>query len=1105
MSSPRCLALLTLLSVLGSGCAAAPPASTTGQRLEAAAARIPSVPPPDDDSIVPIEPGERHRYRLDAPADHWLSIELWQREVDLDLRILDSAEREVAAATAPGNWSEEVVDLVTTVEGGYLVEVASGAGRRAGSYRLRVTESRPATSDDPARLPARHQLRELSRRRASGKLDDAAAAEALRGLLAAHTVAWSAAERAMIAQHLGDALFDAGELDDAAAAYRAGLAAISAPARGHLAAELVRAAGRVAQRSGQIEEAEEAFRRAAEIARTAGEQGALGSALNNRALLLQRSSRLDEAIESAAEAAEAKRAAGDTPSELNVRLNLAHLLFQRGARRAAHAEYERIAVLESQAALDDPGLRARLLIGWAMADRASGDVDRAQTSLTEAIEIAVVRGDVRGELLARLHMGALLNQLGDYAEARAALGRAAELADGIDHPNHRPAVSVHLGWAELGAGDATAARVRFARALERDDLRVDLQVQLLYGAATADLALEDHASARLRLARAAELTQETRMSSAAADVHRALGSLHLDSGDLAAAASSLHEAAAKATEIVDPLRQAAVASLLAQLAARRGDPVAALREVLRAIELREEVRSRIVDPSLRASFLARWRGDFELAIEMLMLLSRTSSGDEHLRHAFRLSEAAHARTLTELLLEARVDVRHGVDPALLEAERAAERRLSLIQDELADALTRGSDAERLSDLEEARRGAYRAVETAENDIRRSDPRYADIHRPRPLAVEQVQPLLDERTALLEFFLGQRASVLFVVTRERFEAVRLPAADELADRVANLRELIGRPPLAQGALSALIAELTSLLLTPAAEHLRDVDQLLVVPDRDLFYLPFEALALPNDPTGGPGGALRRWTIVYLPSAAVLEHFATSTTADWESEVLLLADPPARDRLAATDYDGAGSQLLPAEGLAQLPGARYEAQQIAALFQRGADLFVGEGARESLLKARGAVRPARRLHIASHGHIVDDDPSASFVLLAADDEDDGLLQMHEVFNLELAAELVVLSGCETALGQQVEGEGLIGLARAFLYAGARELIVSLRPVPDAATAELMVTLYRHLIAGLAPAEALRRAKLTMLDAGVEPAVWSAFVAFAPPSPRADIHPR
>lgn len=1104
MSRSRFLAVFALLSAFGSGCASAPPATTAEEAATAATAPRPAVPS-SGATVLPIEPGERHRYRLDAPAGHWLSIELWQREADLDLRILDPSEREVAAATTPGNWSEEVLDLVTTVRGGYVVEVAAGAAGRAGTYRLRVTESRPATSDDPARVAARHEVRELVRRRASGTLGEAAAAEALRRLLAAGTVSWSAAERAAIAQRLGDALFDAGDLDAAAAAYSDGLAALPVPAGGALAAELVRAAGRVAERRDQIDQADEAFRRAAEIARAAGDHGALGSALNNRALLLQRSRRLDEAIEAATEAAEAKRAAGDTPGELNARLNLAHFLFQRGARRSAHAEFERIAVLDSEAALEDPGFRARLLIGWAMADRASGDVDRAQTSLTEASEIALSRGDVRGELLARLHMGALLNQLGDYAEARTALGRAAELAEEIEHPNHRPAVSVHLGWAELGAGDAAAARGRFARALELEDLRVDLQIQLLYGAATADLASGDHESARVRLGRAAELTQETRIGSAAADVHRALGSLHLDSGDLDAAASSLHEAAAKATEIVDPLRQAAAASLLAQLAARRGDPAAGLREVLRAIALREEVRSRIVDPSLRASFLARWRGDFELAIEMLMLLSGSSSGDEHLRHAFRLSEAAHARTLTELLREARVEVRHDVDPALLEAERAAERRLSLIQDELADALTRGTDAERIAALEEARRGAYRAVETAENEIRRSNPRYADIHRPRPLTVEQVQPLLDERTALLEFFLGQRTSVLFVVTRESFDAVPLPAADEIADRVANLRELIGRPPLAQGGLSAETARLTSLLLAPAAEHLRGVDQLLVVPDRELFYLPFEALALPDDPAGEPGGALRRWTIVYLPSAAVLEHFATSTTGDWESEVLLLADPPVRDRVAATERGGAASQLLPAGGFSPLSGARDEANRIAALFQGGADLFVGEAARESLLKAGGAVRPARRLHIASHGHIFDDDPSASFVLLAADDEEDGLLQMHEVFNLELAAELVVLSGCETALGQQVEGEGLIGLSRAFLYAGARELIVSLRPVPDVATAELMVGLYRHLLVGRAPAEALRRAKLTMLDAGAEPAVWSAFIAFAPPSPRAGTDPR
>ncbi|HEX6201991.1 MAG TPA: hypothetical protein VF100_03240, partial [Thermoanaerobaculia bacterium] len=924
MPSPRLLALPVLLSALTLGCAAAPPASTADEAPAPSAAGVPAlplVPPSDATGLVPIAPGERHLYRLDSAAGRWLSVELWQREADLSLRVRDPAGEEIAASAVPGNWSVEVVELTVARDGRHVFEVAAPDDGRPASYRLRLVRDRPARPDDAARLAARREARELARGRRSGQVEPGAAAAALRRLLDGG-VDWTAEERAEIARELGDALLAAGDVDGAAAAYRDGLDALRAPPAGALAADLLRGLALAAQDAERFDEALRSFREAAAVADAAGEHAVLGSALVDEARFLLSRGDLAGAIERAAEAAAAKSAGGDLAGEVVARLDLVTLLWMRGDPAASLLELERTTRLAEEAAVEDSDTRFRLPLIWSAHHRANGEVDRTITALERALEAAVTAGNADGEMHSRLHLGALHNQLGDYADARALLLRAAELAQAHGSASDRAAVSVQLGWAALGEGDAAAARERLLRTVEEPTLRLDSRVAALHALATAHIELAEHAAAQERLAEAVRLAAEGNLRLLTVDLRRALGSLHLDTGDLDAAAESIGQAMTGAAEVEDPLREAAAASLLARVAAERGDPAAALGYARRAIELREEVRSGIAEPSLRASFLARWRSDFELAIEMLLLLSRGQAADDPLRQAFLLSEAAHARTLSELLAEAKIDVRSGVAEHLLEAQNEAERRLSQVQRRLTLALAKAADAEQIATLEGQRWQAQRTVEAVDASIRREHPRYADLHRPRPPGVEEVQAWLDDETAVIEYALGERSSALFVVTRRDFAAYELPPAEEIADRVGTVRDLLGASALESGRLAAELEALSGLLLAPAARHLAEVDRLLVVPDRDLFYLPFEALTDPGDPSAARGGALRRWTITYLPSAAVIAHFVDARPVEWQREVLIFADPPALVVAGSAAERSGESHLVPSGGLGSLAGARRE---------------------------------------------------------------------------------------------------------------------------------------------------------------------------------------
>lgn len=1091
---PRSFSLF-LLAGLAAGCASTLPRPVSTPAIEAAATSAPATLLGAEPIVGELEPGESHRYRLDLPAGRWVSIELAQREADLDLRLLDDAGDEVDLAATPGNWATEVVDLLTGDEGPYVVEINLDADAiRGGGYRLNLAADRPARPDDPARLAARREQRLVERAIASGEGVDAA--ERLRRLLADPQVDWSPMEAARLYELLGDALDESRQWADAATAYAAGLD-LADPATAQRAL-LHLGAAFAARELKQPDEHAEHLRLSVETARAAGDPALLGRVLNSQALFVYGQKDVAAARALLEEAIQAKRLAGDAPGEESLRRNLSMILAVQGEREGAEAQQHEADRLATEGMIGSPGNRIRSLRNRAYLHRSESRFEEALRSMVEGLELALAERDLDWEIEMRLQLGALLNQLGDYLGARRALDRAAELATAAGDDFHLASIRAQLGWAALGDGRPDAAVEGLVEALALPRLRPDLRIALLHVLGVTEIQIGRHATALLRLNEAVDLAEGAGLRAPLPDLHLTLGKLHLERGAFDEAAEALERATAIAGEHADPLRRASAASLSARVEAHRGRTVEALDLVLRAITLREEVRSRLVDPSLRASFLARWRSDFDLAIELLMRLAQSASDDPHTRRAFELSEAAHARTLTELLAEAQVDVRSGISPELLADESEADRRLSTAQAELAAlVLDEAAQPQQVEEAERRWQESLRRRDEVEREVRRRHPRYAEIRYPQPPSVEDVQAQMAPGTALLEYALGESSSVLFVVTRERFAALPLPPVDEIADRVAEVRTLIRGSALGRARLTHLLAELTAMLIAPAADLVATVDRLLIVPDRDLFYLPFEALGDPAQADFALGDLLARWTVSYLPTASLLTDVEPWEAPRWELEALLLADPGGDGGDVTAAMRAAPPDLASAAGLPPLPAARREAKRIAALFPDGqAEVYVGREARESLLKARGGAPPTRRLHIASHGRISMTDPAASFLLLAADLEDDGLLQMDEIFNMELAHELVVLSGCETALGPRVDGEGLLGLSRAFLYAGARELVVSLWPVADIATESLMVEFYEQILLGRPTTEALREAKLAALDAGASSFEWASFILVGKP---------
>jgi CHAT domain-containing protein len=300
-------------------------------------------------------------------------------------------------------------------------------------------------------------------------------------------------------------------------------------------------------------------------------------------------------------------------------------------------------------------------------------------------------------------------------------------------------------------------------------------------------------------------------------------------------------------------------------------------------------------------------------------------------------------------------------------------------------------------------------------------------------------------------------------------------------------------------------LFAILLDPVAKQIKPDQRLIVVPDGLLNYLPFEGL-IDNEHY-----LVETHEISYIPSASMLNLWKDSASRAGKNEQMELFavgdplfEPQAKAGGAKELAKGLNHRIRHATAARSfefppLPRTRDEVQYIAGLFPADrCKVLLGSEGTEAAVK-REPLRRYRRLHFATHSMIDDKSPWRSAVVLGAGDEEDGFLEVSEISDLDLDCELVVLSACQTGRGQLLSGEGIVGLTRAFLYAGARSAVVSLWSVSDISTGQLMKDFYQHMASNLDNVSALRSAKLQMLRSETvtrHPYYWASFISVGQP---------
>ncbi len=565
---------------------------------------------------------------------------------------------------------------------------------------------------------------------------------------------------------------------------------------------------------------------------------------------------------------------------------------------------------------------------------------------------------------------------------------------------------------------------------------------------------------------------------------------------------------------------------------RLGRLSAAQVEVEHALEMVEDLRTRAAASlGQRAYFLATKQAYYELYVDLLMdrHAGRPSAGFDAL--ALEASERARARSLIDALSEHDGGLRRDADPALREEERRLQRQIGSRQ-VLIETLLADEHQDRVARQRDEQRDLLRRHDKLQGQIRLRSPRYAELTRPPLASVADIQRLIGPETLLLEYRLGESRSFLWAVTSEALTAFELPPRSQVEKAARFATSFISRERQESATRSKrrarqVLADLSRWLLADVRGQLASARRLLIVADGALHYLPFEALDL----AAGDSADLEPVRplvaeldeIVYLPSASTLAVLRRRLADRQPAPRLLavLADPvftPADPRLpqsagagrpsgeGQTEHDpgahapvrsGGHSSVTTESG--RLIHTAREAEAILALVPAANPLAaLGFEANRDLLTSCELGR-RRIVHLATHGELNAEHAELSRLALSLFDaqgrpRQDGSLYAYEVYGLELPAELVVLSACQTALGEHIRGEGLVGLTRGFMHAGAARVVVSLWRVEDQATAALMELFYRNLLlTKMAPAAALRAAKdsIRQKASWQDPYYWAGFV--------------
>ena len=745
-----------------------------------------------------------------------------------------------------------------------------------------------------------------------------------------------------------------------------------------------------------------------------------------------------------------------------------------------------------------------------------GEKQKALEFHNQALPLTRAVGDRGGEANTLNNLGGVYSDLGEKQKALEFYNQALPLRRAVGDRNGEAITLNNLGGVYSDLGEKQKALEYYNQALPLSQAVGDRgrEANTLTNIGAVYFSLGEKQKALEYYNQALPLSQAVGDRRAEGATLTNIGNVYLLLGEQQKALKFFNQALPLVRAVGNRDIEAKTLYSVASLQRSQGNLKDALTLMDSVITIVEDLRTKIGSQELRASYFATVQNYYQFYIDLLMQLHQQNPNKGYDAFAFHASERARARSLLELLTEASADIRQGVDPQLLVQERSLLTQVNALEYQKYQ-LTSGSYSQaQLDDIAQKIKTTLTELDRLKAQIRVSSPRYANLKYPQPLNLQQIQQqVLDENTLLLEYSLGEEQSYLWAVTKNSITSYVLPSQKQIEAAVQTFRESVTKD---SGVNLNSGLPLSQILLTPVANQLGN-KRLLIVGDGALQYVPFAALPLPSSPTTP---LLVQNEIITLPSASTvaIQRQQLQNRAPAAKLIVAIADPIFNlndERITGNPPSSPGNssrnfalnRAARNLGLGEEAGGkifdrlkftRDEANKILAIVPdktQHLEAFDFNASRQ--FATNPDLANYQIIHFATHGLLDPVNPELSGIVLSLYDqkgkEKDGFLRLQDIFNLNLPAELVVLSACETGLGENVKGEGLVGLTRGFMYAGARRVVVSLWSVNDLATSELMTKFYQKILQEKQnPVTALREAQLEMWKSSDKrsPYYWAAF---------------
>jgi CHAT domain-containing protein/Tfp pilus assembly protein PilF len=1067
-----------------------------------------------------IAENQSHRYLIKLSAGQFLHVSVEQKQIDAAIQLLDPTGKQVAAINWEVEGGTESLWALAATTGDYLLQVSAISVKGSERRYIINLEKIDALTTAPLReqtYVAAYRLycEAVELRERGGNEAWQQAVEKCEAALPLWRTLNDRTGEANTLHELGLAYADLSEIQKSIKSYEQALSIWRlAKDRKREEADTLYNLGMVYAFAGKTADAIASYKKAIELRRLMGDPGSVAFTFSNLGQVYNTLGDFQEALQAHQEALRLRRAAGEIDSQARSLSNISAVYFSLG---------------EFQEALN---------------------------YCTQALSLRRKTGDRRGEAVTLANIGSIYRELGEPQRALEYYRQALSILPATVYELDEAALMDAVGRSYYDLGNYPKALEYHRQSLSLRQKKKDRYGE---GAVLANIGnsyarMGERQTALEYLEQALKLRRAIGDTRGEALTLQNAGELYRESGDLEKASAYFNRGLEISRAIKNRFLEAGLLYAAASLEASQSYLDEARVRIEAAIAIVESTRAKVSSYDLRASFLASKQDFYELEIDLLMQSYKRDHDKETLVKAFMVSERRRARSLLDSLEEAQAKITHGVLPELLARERTLRARLNQKAESQIKLLSGSHTPERASELAKEIDLLVKDFDQVKTETRASSPRYAALVQPDPLSLKEIQALLDPDTLLLEYSAGKTRSYMWAVTSAEITGYELPALAEIESQARNVYELLtarsrfvkfeklderqARIANADAEYCRAAQRLSQILLGPLEAKPR-VKRLLIVSDGPLQYLPFSALPTPPVSIQNEEGHSAR--VVYrplvadheitsLPSASILAVLRREVTdrAPAPKSVAVLADPVfnrADERVtslkegskapqpSASNRNGRVQDHLESDlsravsdvaggnelDISRLPFTRHEAKAILGLVPKTDQFEALDFAANREAATRPELSRYRIVHFATHGLLNTTHPGLSGLILSLVDrqgnDQNGFLPAHEVFNLNLPADLVVLSGCRTGLGKEIKGEGLLGLTRGFMYAGAARVAVSLWDVNDESTADLMKLFYRGMLVKrpMSPAAALRQAQIAMWKSARwhAPYYWAAFV--------------